>query len=263
LGAKTTTVASRKFYLWMATACLGIAILGFMPTYFVPMAQSKFKAEPVVHIHGLILFSWVLFFFVQAWLVARGRILAHRTWGVLGIAIVTAMSFIIITLVSLRIAQASLPGQPAGLDYQVRAFEYVNVIEVAFVVTVFILAIVNIRRPEIHKRLLLLMTVSLLGAPIARWFAVLLAPPPGAVPPPVPGLPQIAAPPVFVVVPPALCADLLIVVAIIYDWRTRGRPHPAYLIGGGILLAIQLSAVPISASATWQSIAAVLGHLAG
>lgn len=48
---------SRQFYVWMSGICLTIAVLGFMPTYFWPLAHGTFAAEPVVHIHGLILFS--------------------------------------------------------------------------------------------------------------------------------------------------------------------------------------------------------------
>jgi len=262
-AANASAAASRTFYAWMAAACLGIAVLGFMPTYFVPISRGTFRAEPVVHIHGIVLFSWVLFFFVQAWLVARGRVLAHRTWGVLGIAIVTAMVFIVTTIVSLRIAQTSSPGQPAGLVRDVRAFQWMNMVNLAFIVAVFTLGIVNVRRPEVHKRLMLLMTISMMGAPIARWFQTVLAPPHG---PPVgapSGLPQISVPPVFVTVPPALVGDLLLVVAMLYDWRTRGRPHFVYVIGGVVMVAMQVTAVPISASAAWQSVAAALGHLAG
>ena len=46
----------------------------------------------------------------------------------------------------------------------------------------FTLAIVNIKRPETHKRLIVLTIVSMLAAPIARWFLTFLAPPQ---PPPV------------------------------------------------------------------------------
>ena len=263
MGAGAREGASRMFYVWMASACLAIAVLGFMPTYFVPIAKGSFKAEPIVHIHGLILFSWVTFFFTQTWLVAQGKTLAHRTWGMLGIAIITAMTFIVTAIVSLRVTQASLPGQPAGVAHGVKAFAWVTMGGLAFIVPVFILAIVKLRDSETHKRLILLMTVSMLGAPIARWFLTFLAPPPDPNAPPWPaGLPQVAAPPVFVAVTPALLGDILWVIAMAYDWRTRGRVHPVYLVGGGIMLLLHLTMIPVSNSALWQSIAAAIGHLA-
>ena len=255
-GARDT----RRFYMLMAASCLAIAVLGFMPTYFVPMARGTFRTEPVVHLHGLILFSWVVFFFTQTWLVAQGKVLAHRTWGMLGIAIITAMTFIITAVVSMRVAQAEMPGQPAALAHAVRAFGWVSISGLLFIVPAFILAIVKLKDTQTHKRLILLLTISMLGAPIARWFLTFLAPPP---PPPIPGLPVINLPPVSVTIAPALVGDLLLLVAIAYDWRAFGRVHPVYWIGGAILLLLQLTVVPVSESAAWQAIAHAIGHLAG
>ena len=109
---------------------------------------------------------------------------------------------------------------------------------------IFAIAIAFTRRPEIHKRLMLVAGVSILDAAVARWFLTFLAPagPPGP-------------PPVAVTILPALVASLLLVVAIVRDWRTRGRPHPAYVYGGGALLAVKVLNWPISATAVWHSFA--------
>ena len=262
IAMRTGARDTRRFYMLMAASCLAIAVLGFMPTYFGPMARGTFKVEPIVHLHGLILFSWVVFFFTQTWLVAQGKVLAHRTWGMLGIAIVTAMVFIVVAVVSLRIAQAQLPGQPAGTAHAVRAFSWISISGLLFIVPVFTLAIVKLRDSETHKRLILLMTIAMLGAPIARWFLTFLAPP---APPPVivPGLPFVTAPPIFVTIAPALMGDLLWVAAMVYDWHTRGKVHPVYVFGGAIMLLLQVTVVPVAESSVWQSVAAAIGHLAG
>jgi hypothetical protein len=258
--------ASRRFYVWMAGTSLAIALIGFIPTYFLPLVQGQFTAEPVVHIHALILYSWVVLFCAQTWLVERGKILAHRSWGMLGIAIVTGMVFIVITIVSLRISQASQPGQPAGAAHAVRAFEWVSISGlVLYLVPIFVLGIVFIRRPSIHKRLMLLFTLGLLGAPIARWFFVLLAPPadPHA-PVPVPGVPDFSdVPPPSVSIAPGLVGDLLVVVAMVVDWRTRGRPHPVYVVGLVWFVLLQVSVTQVAESPAWQAVATAIGHLAG
>jgi hypothetical protein len=259
-----TGAAPRYFYVWMAAACMAIAVLGFMPTYFVPVAKGAFKGEALVHIHGLILFTWVLFFFIQSLLVARGKVLTHRTWGVLGVSIYTAIVFIVMAVVSLRIAQASLPGQPAGLAHDMRAFEWVSVGGLVIGIPMFVLAIAYVKRPEIHKRLMLLVTLGMMGAPIARWFVFFLVPAadPHAPPWP-PGLPHVTAAQPFFAIPPALVGDLLLLTAIVYDWRTRGRPHSVYLWGGGVGLVFLATLVPVAESPAWQWVAAALGHLAG
>ena len=58
-----------------------------------------------------------------------------------------------------------------------------------------------------------------------------------------------------VTIPPAFVAYLLLVVAIVYDWRTRGRPHPVYVYGGIALIAVKLLNWPISATPLWHSFA--------
>jgi hypothetical protein len=266
LGGEAAKVSSRYFYAWMAMTCFAIAVIGFMPTYFVPLAQGQFKSEPVVHIHGLILFAWVSLFVTQTWLVAKGGTLAHRSWGMLGVAIMGALTIVVLWIVSMRLQQATSPGIPAQLTADVRAFEWVTVSGLLFIVPCFILAIVKLKQAETHKRLMLLLTISMLGAPIARWFLVFLAPPPD---PNAPvyllpnGLPAPAVPPVEVAVPPALIGDILWIIAMIYDWRTQGRVHPVYIFGGGIMLLLQVTVGPVGHSAAWQAVAGAIGHLMG
>ena len=125
-----------------------------------------------------------------------------------------------------------------------KAFSIVSFTAIAFFAIVVTLALVNVRRPEVHKRLMLLATVSILQAPVARWFLMALRPPDA-----------VGAPPVAVSIAPGFVVDLLIVAAMIFDWRTRGRPHRVYVIGGALLLALQLLRLPLSATVTWGRIA--------
>ena len=260
----STQYATRsRFYVWMSGVCLAIAILGFMPSYFVPMVTGGFIGLPLMHIHGLILYSWMILFFAQTWLVATGRTPSHRTWGMLGISIVTAMVFMTLTLSASQIAMASLPGQPHGLARAMRTFKWVSVGGMIFVAATFALAIVNIRKPDVHKRLILLMTISMLGAPIARWFIFFFAPASDAALHINDPLPYLEVPPIFVAIPPMIVSDILLFIAIFHDWRTIGRVHPVYLIGGGVLLLYQVTLVPAANSGAWQAAATWLGSLAG
>ncbi|HEY3949338.1 hypothetical protein [Phenylobacterium sp.] len=263
-GVRAKAAARPQFYFWMACACLAIAVVGFLPTYFVPMAQGRYAAPPIVHLHGMILFSWVAFFVFQSWLAARGKVADHRTWGLVGVSILTAMVFIVVGVVSMRIRQASAPGVPAAITDGVLGFAWVSISAIALVIPAFILAMVYVKRPEVHKRLLLLLTVSLLGAPIARWFLTFSAPPPAPSGPPLPAdIAAMAAPPAMVAVAPALVGDILLLIAMGYDWRTRGRPHPVYLIGGAILVLQQLTQPQVADTAAWKAAAIWIGKMAG
>ncbi len=231
---------ARYFYFYMALSCVAVAFLGFAPTYWLPLAHRTFAGSPVIHFHGFLFFTWTLYFAFQAWLAASGRVARHRSLGIIGVSLATAMAiFGFLAAVHLMQQAAAIGQADAGI-----AFAIVPLSGIAFFATVFTLAIAYTRQPETHKRLVLLAGISLLDAAVARWFLTFLAPPG----PPGP-------PPVAVTVGPALVAYLLLVGAIIHDWRTRGRPHPVYVFGGIALLAVKLLNWPISTTAAWHSIA--------
>jgi hypothetical protein len=198
----------------MALACMATAFIGFAPTYWVPLAHRSFSASPVIHIHGLLFFAWTLYYVFQSWLVSSGQTTRHREWGILGVSFATAMTiFGVLAAINLMKQAAAL-----GMTNEGVAFAIMPLSGIAFFAVVFTLAILARKRSEIHKRLMLLAGISILDAAVARWFLTFLAPP-GAVGPP----------PVQVTIVPALCAYLLLVVAIVRDWRSEGRPHPVYL----------------------------------
>ena len=232
--------STQYFYFYMALSCTAVAFLGFAPTYWLPMAARTFKSSPIVHIHGLVFFCWTLFFCFQTWLAASGRIANHRSTGMAGISFATAMT-IFGVLVSINLMKTAAA---MGLKDEGIAFAIVPLSGILFFAVVFTLSIAAVRRPEHHKRLMLLAAISLLDAAVARWFLTFLAPPG----PPGP-------PPVAVTLLPALVAYLLLVAAIVFDWRTRGRPHPVYLFGGAALIAVKMLNLPISTSAWWHSFA--------
>ena len=231
---------TRYFYFYMALACAAVAFLGFAPTYWLPMASGKFPPMPIVHFHGLLFFAWTLYFAYQSWLATSGQVARHRTIGMIGVSLATAM-----TIFGFLVAVNAMKRSAAlGMTDEGIAFAIVPLSGMLFFAVVFVLAIANVRRPEIHKRLMLLAGISLLDAAVARWFLTFLAPPGAVGPPPVP-----------VTIAPAFVAYLLLVVAIAFDWRTRGRPHPVYVYGGVALIAIKLLNWPISTTAAWHSLA--------
>ena len=239
----TRAIASSRahyFYFYMALSCMAVAFLGFAPTYWLPLATGSFPSMPVIHFHGMLFFVWTIYFAFQTWLAASGQVARHRTIGMIGVSLATAMTiFGFFATVDAMKRSAALGLADAGI-----AFAIVPLTGILFFAVVVALAIANIRRPETHKRLMLLAAISILDAAVARWFLTFLAPPGPPGPPPVP-----------VTIAPALVACLLLVAAIIFDWRTRGRPHPAYIYGGAALIAVKLLNWPISVTPAWHSFA--------
>ena len=157
---------ARWFYVWMAGACALIAFVGFAPTYWLQLAPGTFIGSPLLHLHALLFSAWPLYLLLQTTLAARGRVDRHRAWGLLGVSLATAMVF-----VGFAVANEVLATRlAAGYGDRARAFHIASTsIITLFGVFVFA-AIAYVQRPEIHKRLMLLATISMLPPAIARLF---------------------------------------------------------------------------------------------
>jgi hypothetical protein len=236
-----------RFYVGVALAGVLIAFGGFSPSYWAPLAGGRFHAAPVVHLHALLFFGWTLFFVAQTLLVATDRTARHRVWGLAGISLATAMAYtgMLVAMHSVATAMAAGRGD-AGLRFFI-----VPLSGIVLFCVFGAAAIGHVHRPEVHKRLMVLATVPLLHAAAGRVLRSIVAPD------------ALLPPPVFVAVPPGLAVDLLVVAGIVHDWRTRGRPHPVYLIGLAALLASQLLAVPVSATPQWLAFARWMQMLGG
>jgi hypothetical protein len=242
------------FYVWMAGLFVLIAFSGFAETYWMQLPAGTFVGTPLLHLHGLLFSAWTLFFFSQTWLAATGRMGHHRAWGVAGVSLATAMVF-----VGMATGIAGMNARiAAGDGAAARAFAVVPLTAAPLFAVLVAWAVVTVKRPETHKRLMMLATISILQAPLARFFFLAAT---GGGPGLRPGLGP--TPPVVISVAPAIIVFLLILAAVIYDWRKRGAPHQVYLVGGAAIVFIDLIRVPVSTSPQWQAVATSLGRFAG
>jgi hypothetical protein len=243
--ARPVAVTSgHRFYVRMAAVCLAVAVVGFSPTYWVPLFRGTLAVPAISHVHATVFYGWTALFLVQTWLIGHRRFSRHRELGVFGVALATAMIFVGMAAAVVSLKQSTADGfGPAA-----KAFTIVPVSAILFFAALFTVALLQVRRLETHKRLMLVATVSLLQAAVGRWFVLFLAPAS------VGGAP-VSPPPVFVTIMPGLVSDLLIVAAMTYDRRTIGRVHPVYWIAGGALVALQVLRVPMSTTAAWTQVA--------
>ena len=161
------------FYLAMAAIFAIIAISGFTPGNLLPVATHRFDGSPLVHIHAILFFGWMVLFAWQSGLVRHRRIEAHRAWGMAGISLATGMVFTAIALV----VQGLDAADAAGNFDRLRLPAIAPLSQIALFAVFVAAAVASVRRPETHRRLMLLATANLLPPAIARLFGVVLAPP--------------------------------------------------------------------------------------
>lgn len=234
----------------MAGLCILVSFAGFTPTYWGRLTSNTSVGPPLLHLHGLLFSAWPIFLLVQATLAARGQRTRHRAVGLVGIALVTSMVLVGTLLALVRLKHLIAMGQgDAAIPFSI-----VPLLGPPVFAATVIAAIAKARHPETHQRLMLVATAGVLQSATGRFFRLLmLSPEQRAIP-----LMDSPAPPVATSVGPALAASLIIVIGMFYDWRTRGRPHAAYVIGGGITFGIQLLKVPLSTTAAWHATVGVL-----
>jgi len=232
-----------RFYLWITALCAAFAFLAFSATYWLQLAAGTFKGGTgLLHLHAALFSAWVVLLLSQAWLVSRRSLALHRAWGVAGVSLATAM-----VLVGLATAHHSVTSYLAqGYGDKARAFYILPFGSVVEFGLFFLAAVLNISRPEWHKRLMIVATAAALQAAAARiGFAMAVGTGPGIRP----GLTP--PPPVETGAQGAAMVCLLLAAGAVYDWRTRGRPHPAWLIGLAVILLVGFAGPALTATPAW------------
>ncbi|MBB6095502.1 putative membrane protein [Povalibacter uvarum] len=203
------------FFLYMALAFLAIALVGFSTTFFLPLARGTFEAPAVVHVHGALLFGWLILLITQVSLIRSRNPRTHRRMGWIGAALCAAIvvSGVLVGLFATRRDLAA-----GGGDVVIGGF--VNIlIEMIVFGTLVGAAIVFRRDPESHKRLLILATISALAPAWLRFRHF---------------MPFVPNP--FVTF--SLVADSVLLIAVAHDWMAYRRVHPIYLWAGGAMVGV-------------------------
>jgi hypothetical protein len=221
----------RFFYTGMAAAILLTVFAGFSRTYYLrPVFQTQ-PLIPLLHVHGLIFTSWVVLFLIQTTLVAAKRTRTHMSLGIAG-GVLAALMIVIGTLTA--IVRARTADVPPGFSSPL-IFLTIPLGDM-FVFAILIGGAFYFRlRADIHKRLMLLATIGILPAAVARlpFEFILQAGPVGFF-----GL-----------------ADLFIIPVLIWDLVTRGRPHRATVLAAALIVISQPLRIVIGNTHAWIAFA--------
>ena len=240
--APSARSASRRrehiFYMGMAIAIVATVFAGFAPTYYLRSFSDRDALMPLLHLHGFVFTSWIVFLMVQTTLVAANRVDLHRRLGIAGAVIAALMVAVgLLTAVTRAKQGAAPPGGPPSLVFLAIPF-----VDMLIFPTLVGAGFYFRRRADVHKRLMLLATISILAAAIARLpFGILQAGPPAFF-----GL-----------------TDIFIVALIIYDVITRRRIHRATVLGGLLIIVSQPLRLMLAGTAAWISFATWLTNLVG
>ncbi|HEX3282541.1 MAG TPA: hypothetical protein VHR36_15000 [Pyrinomonadaceae bacterium] len=226
----------RWFYIAMSIAAVITVFAGFAPTYYLRPYFNTAPLIPLLHLHGIVFTSWLVLFLIQTTLVAAHRTDIHRRLGILGGVVAALMIVIGPTTAVIRASQGATPVPGVSpLSFLVvplgDMFVFAILVGAGFYFR---------RRPDVHKRLMLLATISILAAAIARLpFAIMRA-----------------GPPAFFGF-----TDLFVLACIGYDLITLKRVHRATVLGALLIIASQPLRLMLGGTHVWLGFAGWLTHL--
>ena len=231
--------ARGKIYVGLALMIAAIVFVGFSRSFYGTFLADA--AHPwIIHVHAAVYVGWLALLIAQTVLAARGDIATHRRVGKFGIAY-GALVWVLGLIVSIAMPVINVHSGQWPME-RGEQFLAIPLGDMVLFGGFFSAAIAYRRKPEIHKRLIILAAVAVMFAAVGRAFtnaAVLLGDP--AAP-----LGGVSARLVLWYSP--------VIVAIAHDLVTRRRIHPVYWIGV-VAMTVAFLRLPYSQTAHWHGIA--------
>ncbi len=229
-----TSVASRRgadraAYTWAALAAVIVVFAGFARTYYLKGLYGTPQLTGLVHLHGLVMTAWFLLFVVQVRLVSAQRVELHRKLGYLGglLAVLVLGVGTVTAITAARLGHS--PGPPPLMFLTIPLGDMV-----VFAVLIG-LGLGYRQRPQAHKRLMLLSSLGILTAAVARI--------------PLDVIHNGGLPVYFGL------TDLLILACVIFDTVKHRRLHPALGWGFLFIMASQVFRFWLAGTPQWLQFA--------
>jgi hypothetical protein len=225
LNTSPVLLPQQRIFVPLALLITLIAFVGFWPTYFGKVLAGTVSAPLIIHIHAAVFVLWLALFIAQAMLAATGRRALHIRLG----PWVMAYGVILIA-VALLTSVAVFHQRVAAGNFAEAARRLFAPLRDMLVFAPFLAAgWIYRRKPEIHKRIMVAATTILLIAAVGR-LAFL------GKPVPMPQFLLVWLAPVYL--------------AMAWDWYTRRRIHPVYVIAVAVMVSMRLM-LPLRDSEGW------------
>lgn len=224
--------SEHRFFTGMALVILVTVFVGFARSFFLrPLFPDwPSPAETIFYVHGAAFAAWVILFVIQTSLVAGGRTDWHRRIGPYGGALAVAM--VVLGVLGALIAAKRATGF-VGIPVPPLQFLAIPLFDMALFATFVVLGLRQRRDAPRHKRWMLLATITLTTAAIARW--------PGVAP---------YGPLAYFAL-----TDLFVVALAVHDFRARGRMHAVTVWGGLLLIVSQPLRLGVMGTDGWLAFA--------
>jgi hypothetical protein len=211
-------------------------LFGFAKTYFLAGMVHAPLPNALIHIHGAAFTLWMVLLVVQEALIAGRKITWHKQLGLAGFGLSLAM--VVLGVLAATDALRRNDDGKSGLGAETFYAIPITGI-VAFAVLVY-LAYRDRFRPAAHKRLILISTIAISVAAVARWPVAVLQ----------------EHPPTRNLV---ILAYLLLVVA--YDLLSLGRVLKTTIWASVFVMVVLVGAVPLGFTPVWHAFAHMMGSV--
>lgn len=213
--------AGRYFYFFMSLMVAAAVVYGFGHTVDANLIHATPPRPVLLWVHATLFSGWVAFYILQSALVRVRKVGLHRTLGWAGAALGTAM---VVVGFWVAMVMAQFEATQLHRDLQdASAFLAIPFLDMVTFGTCLALAIVWRKRPERHRRLLLVATCALTAAAFGRMPAVR-------------DLPLLGF---------YYGVDALILLGALRDWVVQRRIHAVYLTALPVMVAAQATALQI------------------
>lgn len=220
-----------RLYAWFALVAGFTIFAGFARTLYLRSISGAAPLSTLLLVHGIVMTTWFVVFGVQVWLVEAGRVRLHRRLGVFGLFVAALVMYVGYAAA----VDAGRRGVGPAFGVTPMMFMAIPLFDMPVFALLVGIAAWQRRRPDIHKRLMLLASLGMLTPAIARIPLPLI---------------QEGGPPVFFGL-----ALTIVLACVAADTLKNRRLHPACGWGGALIVAMVPLRVLVAETATWARIA--------
>jgi hypothetical protein len=146
-----------RFFLFMSALILVVVLLGFGPSFYLRPLYEMPQETPIVFIHGGLMTAWFVVLVAQTSLVAAGRVDIHRKLGIAGVAL-ACVAIVLNVIVSLEFGARMAASGDLG---RAPSIIWGNFATLSVFATCVALAVWHRKKPDTHRRLMLLACISM------------------------------------------------------------------------------------------------------